>query len=243
MGEQSARILARLLRIWEPPDFIPFFSKTTNRPPHRIKKGTILFNEGDPLERLYLIKEGFVKLYRLSEEGRETTSYLFGPGYVLGLRALTLPDKCARHNAEAITDLEVMTMSHKEYFEAVSSHPEYLLDLMYIFIDRLNYTERKLEGFISTDVTARVANFLADLVSRFCLPRQQAGRKQKNGGAVLPILLTHQRIAELVGSFRETVTIALNKLEKEGIIKTKKGHISVTNLKQLKELASGKKTQ
>lgn len=232
METRQAKLTARLTKIWAPPDFVSFFS-LTNRKPYRIKKGTLLFSEGEPLEKLYFIKVGFVKLYRLSEDGRDTTSYLFGPGYILGIRALTSKDHCARHNAEAITDLEVMSMSHKEYFATVAAHPEYVIDLLYVFMDRLNYTERKLEGFIITDVTARVANFLANFAERFC--------PQSKEEITLPVQLTHQQIAELVGSFRETVTVALHKLEKAGVVQTHRGTIRIKNLQKLQEYATHKK--
>lgn len=114
-------------------------------------------------------------------------------------------------------------MSRKEYLSLALEHPENLLDLLHVFIERLNYTERKLEGFILTDATARVANFLADCAKRF--------------GPVLPLPLTHQRIAEFVGSFRETVTVALNRLQKEKILKVDRGKITILNLKKLNEQA------
>lgn len=224
--DRDVKLRGRLAKIWEHPNFPTAFAKISRRSPHVIKKGTTIFNEGDPLERLYCIVDGFVKLYRLSEEGRDTTVYLLGPNSVLGLRSLLSPDECARHNAEAITDIKVITVSHKEYFEGLTQHPDMIIDLLHAFIERLNYTERKLEGFIFTDTTARVANFLADCADRF--------GKKKNGEIHLPIELTHQRIAEFVGSFRETVTVALQHLKNEGSITLERGKVVITNSKKLK---------
>lgn len=221
----SNRLTERLSKIWQQPDSTEFFEKYSQKSPFFVKKGTVIFNEGQPLDRIYFIKEGFVKLYRLSDGGRESTIYLHGPGQILGVRALTSEDECARHFAESITDLQIITMTRKEFIEAVSLHPEYLLDLLYVFIDRLNYTERKLEGFILTDTTARVAYFLADCARRF-------GNK-KNGVVELPLDLTHQRIAEFVGSFRETVTVAVQKLEKDGIVDIKRGKVKILDVNKL----------
>ncbi len=220
----------RLEYIWKPADFKTFFTYIHDHKPHTIKKGTLLFSEGDPLNRTYIIKEGFLKLYRSSEEGRDATSYLLGPNYMVGIRALTTKEECARHNAEALTDLTVISISHQEYFAILAKHPEFIVDLLQVFIDRLNYTERKLEGFMLTDATARVAHFLADCATRFC--------KQEKGQITLPLKLTHQLIADFVGSFRETVTIALNKLENEKIITNKKGIITILNFKKLNSYSS-----
>lgn len=224
----------RLLRIWEKPNFSSFFQKFVKKPSHLVKKGTVIFNEGDPLERLYFIEKGFVKLYRLSSEGRETIIYLHGPGNVLGVRALTSEDECARHFAEAITDLQINTLTRKEYFEIIEKNPEYLVDLLHIFINRLNYTEKKLEGFIITDTTARVAYFLADIVERFC---------KISNHIELPLPLTHQRIAEFVGSVRETVTLSIQRLEKEKVLKIEnKGKIIILDFKKLKDYSQNKQS-
>lgn len=230
MNENNQKLKDRLSKIWQPADFNSFFEKFVKKSAHLVKKGTIIFNEGDPLDRLYFIKKGFVKLYRLSEEGRESTIYLYGPGSILGVRALTSEDKSAKHFAEAITDLEINTIERNQYLEILAEEPQYILDLLHIFISRLNYTERKLEGFILTDTTARVAYFLSDCVKRF-------GEK-KDGRIELPLALTHQRIAEFVGSFRETVTITIQGLEKEGVLSIKKGKVIILNLDKLHKLAN-----
>lgn len=234
MNKDQQKILARLSTVEKSPDFADFFVKFATHSLQHIKKGAILFSEDDLLDKLYFIKEGFVHLYRLSEEGKETTSYLFGSNHLLGIRSLTSSNKRARHTAQAITNLEIVPISHKEYFNAVSSHPEYLLDLMYIFMDRLNYTERKLEGFITTDTTARIADFLSDCIKRFCQAPDGAWQKEP---ITLPFPLTHQLIAELIGSVRETVTLSIEKLEKEGILKTHRGAVAILDLNKLNSYA------
>lgn len=223
------KLAERLLKIWQPGDFKQIFEKFSNKKEFMVKKGTVLFNEGQPLDRIFFIKSGFVKLYRLSEEGRESIIYLYGAGQILGIRALTSEDECARHFAEAITDLEVVSITRGEYLEAVAENPEYLLDLLHVFIDRLNYTEKKLTGFILTDTVARVAFFLSDCATRFGISKKDT--------VELPIELTHQRIAEFVGSFRETVTLAVQKLEQMGIINIKKSKVAILDLKKLHKLA------
>ena len=232
MEQQNNAVRKRLENIWKSPDFVSFFKKNANRPAYMLKKGTLLFNEGEPIGKLYCVVEGFVKFYRLSEEGRETTTYLFGPGNVLGVRALTSEDEATKHTAVAITDMKVFTMSRSEYLDAVCKNPEHLLDLAYIFIERLNYTERKLEGFIATDTIARIANFLLDIARRFGL--------KKNGTVELPMEFTHQLIAELVGAFRETISVAMNALEKEKIIKVQKGKITILNPQKMLEYSLSK---
>lgn len=224
----------RLDKIWQPPNFFPFFEKYSKRKPLHIKKGAIIFYEGDQPERLYFIKKGFVKLYHLSKDGKSTVIYLYGPGAMLGLRALTSKDRCLKHNAEAITDVEVTTISRNDYLEIISKDPIFLVDLLDLFIERLNQTEKKLEGFITTDATSRIASFLLDLTLRF---GKIASVKNKHK-IIIPIPLTHQLIAEFVGSVRETVTDSLHLLEKKEILKIKKGEITILDLQKLSKYIS-----
>lgn len=226
MNDPKSLLKERLDKFWLSPDLQSFFEKFSKKPPHLVKKGTILFNSGDPLSGIYFIKSGFIKLYRLSGDGKETIIYLTGPGNLLGLRALISEDQKARHYTEAITDCEIFNMTRKEYFDILSEHPEYLIDLMYVFIDRLNHAERRVEGFISQDATSKVAHFLVDAAIRF-------GKKREKS-INLPFPITHQRIAEFVGIYRETVTLALHELVKKGAITLKRSQIIIRDLDKLK---------
>ncbi len=219
----------RLHRLWSEPDFFAFFKNHAKYRPIRVKKGDTIFFEGDEPRKLYLLEKGFVKLYRMSEEGRDTIIYLYGPGSILAIRALTTREKRLRHSAEAMTDVTVTTMPEEDFLRVLQEYPEHIVDLLAVFIDRLNYTERKLEGFILTDTTARVASFLSDLAERF-------GEK-KDTFITIPVPLTHQQVADFVGAFRETVTVVLNRLKKDGILTQENGHITIFNLRKLKQQA------
>lgn len=221
----ASQLSKRLDVIWQKPDFLTFFENYSSRPIIKIKKGSLIFYEGDRPGKIFFIKNGFVKLFHSSESGKDAIIYLYGPNSVLGLRALTSQNELLQHSAEAITDTQVITLSREEYLKAMEEHPEYIIDLLHLFIDRLDYTERKLSGFILTDVTARVANFIINIGNRF-------GEKKGNTITV-PVPLTHQRIAEFVGSFRETVTGSIQKLEKSGCIEFEGKTLTIKNLKTL----------
>lgn len=224
----NSKLKQRLQNVWERPDLFEFFAKFA-RQPRLIKKGTVLFNPGDPLQGVYFIKEGFIKLYEMSENGKETIIYLTGPGNLLSLRAIVSKDRTAHQYTEAITDVVLYTMTMQELFDILAGHPEHLVDLIHVVIDRLNHAERRVEGFIAGDVTTRVANFLYDSALRF--------GKTYSKEIILPVELSHQRISEFVGSFRETITVALNRLQKEKILKVTRGKITILDLEKLKHRA------
>jgi len=234
MEEIKCPVSIRLDHIWQKADFFAFFSKYSPNKEKLIKKHTILFNNGDELTQLCFIKEGFVKLYQLAENGRETTIYLSGPGNVLGIRALTAQNESASHTAEALTDLVIITISRKSFLSILDQHPEHIVDLAHLFIERLNHTEKRLEGFIVTDATARVAHFLHDSALRFGV--------KVGSGTLLPLPLTHQRISEFVGSFRETVSVVMKRLEKENAISLKRGKIMIPSMDKLLSIAYPQKS-
>lgn len=219
-------LINRLEHIWETPDFTSFFESFAKKPARIIKKGDTLFYQGDETNKLTYIKTGFVKLFQTAEDGHEPVVYLYGPESILGLRALTSNDHTYWHTAEALTDCEVIHVPVEDYKKALAENPDHIIDLLYSFIQRLNYTERRLYGFVTAETTSRVAAFLFDSMLRF------GEKKEKQ--IIIPIPLTHQLVSEFVGSARESVTIALNKLVKENIITHTRGSITVLNKEKLK---------
>src|SRR3989344_3362291 len=145
MGENRELLKKRLDTIWERPDLFLFFKTHAKNPSRLIKKGTILFNPGDPLQGIYFIEEGFIKLYEISEEGKETIIYLTGPGNMLSIRATISKEQKAHQYTEAITDVKLYTMTMEEFREVLLNHPEHLVDLVHIVVDRLNHAERRVE--------------------------------------------------------------------------------------------------
>lgn len=219
----------RLDAVWETPDFNSFFEKQKNLKVRKIKKSDTIFYQGDETNRITYIKSGFVKLFQSAEDGREPVVYLYGPDSILGLRALTSEERSYWHSSEALTDCEIVSMSADEYKDILAQHPEYLVDLLYLFIQRLNYTERRLYGFVTAETTTRVCAFLYDCMLRFGIKK---GKKIE-----IPIPLTHQLISEFVGAARESITISLNKLVKQGVITHARGEVVVLNKQKLKSLA------
>lgn len=74
VDEGKQKLRTRLEKIWKTPDFTSFFQKYAKRPALNIKKGNIIFYQGDQPDRIYFVKEGFVKLYRMSKEGKNIKS-------------------------------------------------------------------------------------------------------------------------------------------------------------------------
>ncbi len=174
-----------------------------------VKKKTPIFFPGDPSQQVYLLKEGRVKLSRISEEGREVTIALLEPGEIFG-ELEVLGDAPRDTLAEALDDSKICVVSKKIFLEMVSSKPDFSFRLTKLIGFRMRKIESRVEDLVFRDVPARLAHLLLELAKDY-------GQKTEQG-LLLKIKITHQEIANLIGSIRETVSAVLGDFKREGWI-------------------------
>lgn len=174
-----------------------------------VRKKTPIFFPGDPSQQVYLLKEGRVKLSRISEEGREVTIALLEPGEIFG-ELEVLGDAPRDTLAEALDDSKICVVNKKIFLEMVSSKPEFSFRLTKLIGFRMRKIESRVEDLVFRDVPARLAHLLLELSKDY-------GRKTEKG-IFLKIKITHQEIANLIGSIRETVSAVLGDFRRDGWI-------------------------
>lgn len=174
-----------------------------------VKKKTPIFFPGDPSQQVYLLKEGRVKISRVSEEGREVTIALLEPGEIFG--ELNVLDDSPRDTmAEALDDSQVCVVNKELFLSMVQKKPEFSFRLTKLIGLRLKRIESRVEDLVFRDVPARLANLLLELSKDY--------GKATEYGIQLQIKITHQEIANLIGSIRETVSAVLGDFKREGSI-------------------------
>ena len=165
-----------------------------------IGRGDVLFHEGEPGDRLYVIREGKIKLGTRSTDGRENLLAVLGPGEMIG--ELSLFDPGTRPaTATAISDAVVLEMGHHDLSTWLASTPAVAEHLLQALARRLRRTNEALADLVFSDVPGRVAKALLDLSSRFGRPVDDGIRVAHD--------LTQEELAQLVGASRETVNKAL----------------------------------
>ena len=163
-------------------------------------RGHVIFAEGEPGDRLYIIQSGKVKLGRKSPDGRENLLGIFGPADMFG--ELSIFDPGPRtSSATAVTDIRAFTMDRAALREWIGKRPEIAEQLLRVLARRLRRTNNMLADLIFTDVPGRVAKALLGLAQRF--GTQEAGLLRVTHD------LTQEEIAQYVGASRETVNKAL----------------------------------
>ncbi|MGI8953226.1 MAG: Crp/Fnr family transcriptional regulator [Nocardioidaceae bacterium] len=166
----------------------------------QLRRGDVLFHEGDSGDRLYVVTDGKVKLGRTSADGRENLLAILGPGQMFGELSLFDPGPRSA-TATAVTDCDLQSLSHDDLNTWLTNHSNVARALLHQLAARLRRTNDVVADLVFSDVPGRVAKALIDLSTRF-------GRKADDGIHVHHDL-TQEELAQLVGASRETVNKAL----------------------------------
>ncbi len=193
-----------------------------------VKKKSAIFFPGDPSQKVYILKEGHIKISRVSEEGREVTLALLEPGDIFG-ELEVLQDSPRDTLAEALDDSRLCVIQKAQFLSMIKRKPEYSFRLIKLIGFRLKKIENRIEDLVFRDVHSRVALLLLQFSKDY-------GRATPEG-IHIEIKVTHQEIANLIGSIRETVSTILGEFKKESLITFEGRNILVVRPDLLKEKA------
>ena len=194
----------------------------------RFPRGTTIFDEGEPGDRLYIITDGKVKLARHAPDGRENLLTVMGPSDMFG--ELSIFDPGPRtSSAVCVTEVSAATMDSEMLHNWITDHPEISSQLLRVLARRLRRTNNTLADLIFTDVPGRVAKALLQLANRF----------GTQDGASLRVHhdLTQEEIAQLVGASRETVNKALAEFAHRGWIRLEGKAVVICDTERLAKRA------
>jgi CRP/FNR family cyclic AMP-dependent transcriptional regulator len=184
----------------------------------KISKNTIIINEGDNSDSLFIICGGKVKVMIHDNEGREIILSLLGEGDYFG--EMSLLDGEPRSACVMTKEPTRLLMINKEDFKNIClNNKELAFNLIKDLMKRLREANKKIESLAFLDVYGRVSRLLLQLAKPNDGP--------DNEKSVINERLTHQEIANMVGSSREMVSRILKKLSTEGYITIKKKQITI----------------
>jgi len=197
---------------------------------YRFAPKQVIFMPSDPRSRLYAVLSGKIKLTQLSPEGKELVLCVLGKGEVFG--ELCLFDEGPHSTlATALEEAEIVTIKCSDMAMIMAHEPEVVTALGKHVGDRLRSLEQKLSDFVFKDVAQRLAGLLADIA-------HDHGKKDASGGLVVEMKITHQDIAGLIGSTRETTTTTLNQFREKGLIDFQRGRIMILDVLSLEKMAN-----
>lgn len=190
--------------------------------------GQLFYTPHDYGEQLFILQAGRVRLYKLSAEGRALTLAVLEPVTIFG--EMTLVGQWLHDSfAEAMTECTIGIIKGDELRQILQQHPELSLRFMELMGQRLRAIESKLADIAFKNVPQRLATVLLNLAG--------SPGTSSTGQPPRVIRYTHQQLAEMIGSYRETVTKAIGEFREANLIHIDDEAIHLTDLEKLQHLA------
>ncbi len=194
-----------------------------------IKKRRPIYFPGDPSNTVYLLKKGRVKISNIAPNGREVTFEILEPGELFG--ELEVLQEAPRETiAEALDDTLICAITREDFDHYLKTHPDMTLKLTKLIGLRLRRIHNRVEDLVFRDVPSRLAHLLLEL-------RKTEGVVEGEGTRIRA-KLTHQEMASLIGSSRETVSAILGQFREKGFIRMETRSITVLDPKGLAQFLS-----
>lgn len=188
-------------------------------------KGQVLFYEGESIKKMFYIEKGYVKVYNILPSGVERTIFLYGPGDAFPMTSYLSGAGVVRYYYECLSDAKLLVITPallnvnvKNKIKAAEILIKYTSSVNVRFAQRIDL-------LAVNDARRKIIAMLAILVSR----AGTAGQLSK-----LAVHLTHQDIADMCGLTRETASIQLVRLRKEGVLANTR--MSIVNTAKLNKL-------
>ncbi|QNE18274.1 Crp/Fnr family transcriptional regulator [Kribbella qitaiheensis] len=179
--------------------------------------GDILYSPHQPSQTLFILKKGRVRIFRVAPDGRALTTALLTPGTVFGEMVL-LGQQMHDNFAEALDEAVVCVMSRADVHRYLLSDPRISARISEILGRRVAELERRLTDAVYKSVPARIAGTLCLLASE---------QQKRTLGRGVQIALTHEQIAALTGTSRETTTKVLGEYADRGLLRLGRGKITI----------------
>ena len=190
--------------------------------------GELVTTPNDTDERLYIVKRGRVRLYRLTPDGKQLTLDILDKGRVVG-RMSWLGQELNQVYAEAIEDAVICSFTPGELRRLIERFPSIGLNIIRYLAERLAVSEREREVMAFRSVEQRLATRLLELAERF-------GRDIE-GGVAIDERLTQQELADMIGTSRETLATTVSSLRERGVLEMENQRVVIRDLERLRELS------
>jgi CRP/FNR family transcriptional regulator, cyclic AMP receptor protein len=188
------------------------------------KKGEFIYLPEEHADKIYFLTEGQVKIGTYGDASREITKAILGPGEVFGELSLIGEDK-RRDFAYAMEDTVACVMSVQDMKSMMRNHSALGLFLMKIMGSRMLEMEQRLESLIFKDSRTRIIAFVHELGQK---KGQRVGYE-----TVVRKFITHQEIANLTATSRQTVTTVLNELRNDNLIAFNRKRLLIRDMDEL----------
>ncbi|WP_223034951.1 Crp/Fnr family transcriptional regulator [Hanstruepera marina] len=190
-----------------------------------VKKGEIIFEEGENINGVFCIKDGICKLSKLSANGKDQIVKLVVKGDLLGQRSL-VGEESANLSAVALNDMEVCFIPKHEIMNDLQQNSKFSFDVLQQMAKDLKESDDIIVNMAQKSVKQRLAETLIYVYNHF----------GNNDEGFLDVILSREDYANIVGTATESAIRILSQLKKEGLISTSGKQIKIEDLKGLEHI-------
>ncbi|MGZ9735887.1 Crp/Fnr family transcriptional regulator [Flavobacterium sp. GNP002] len=193
---------------------------------HIIKKGEVIFEEGENVNGIYCIKDGVCKLTKLSANGKDHIVKLVTKGELLGQRSM-ISDEPVNLSAVALEDMQVCFIPKSEVMGYFDKNNQFSMNVMKSICGDLKEADDNMVNLAQKTVKERLAETLLYLNDTF-------GKNEDNS---LKVQLSRDEIASIIGTATESCIRLLSDFKKLGLIELTGKKIVLKDINSLKKLA------
>jgi len=193
-----------------------------------IRRRQVLYLPGDPGQAVYFVNGGRVKVSKVTRDGKELTLAYRGPGEIFGETCL-IDGGPREEMAEAMENALVTEIERTEFERMLQAQALLGYRLTKVLAARRRDVENKIENLVFKDVNSKLAELLLRLANEYGVDDSR--------GTLVALKITHQEMANLIGSTRETVSLTLSMFKKKGLIATEGRKVIIADREGLRALA------
>lgn len=188
-------------------------------------KGEIIYFADEAVKRIYFLKKGTIKIAEMGENGNESIREILRPGDLFGEITLDQSDGSPEYAQAVSKEVVICSFMLEDFEKLLTEYPGLALRFTKFVGFRLKRLRNNYSNLIFKDVRTRLLAFLKDWAER--------EGKVTDAGVLIENYLTHQDLAGLVCSTRQTVTQLLNELESKGSLRYSRKEILITDMNRL----------
>lgn len=192
-------------------------------------KGEYIYFPFQNHNKLYFAKDGFIKLGYIDEEGNEVIREVIQKGEVFGQLTLEKNNDQDEFAKAYKSDVSLCAFTMEDFLRLLQRKPDMAIAFSFHLGNKLRKVENRLLNILNKDVKSRLVQLLLQLATDT--------NAITGNTAVIEKFLTHDDIAKLIGSSRQTVTTTLNQFEKQKLLTVSKKQIAINDISSLKKIA------
>lgn len=189
-------------------------------------KGEHVFYPKEVSGQVFFVLSGRVKVGTFATDGRETIRHLAYPGDMIGEQALHAETRRRDFATALDEEVTVLVVEVADLLTLMRSTADFAVEVMRHMAQRLQQAESRCDNAVFSDARTRIVDTLRDMALRH-------GQVLANGSVLLTHALTHQDLAALTATSRQTVTTVLNELKDREIINFDRRSILVHEMRTL----------